>query len=541
MKEINTQNIIISLANIVENTYYSCIDFFGINDKINLGIKIYYKGEKRQEKTIYFFSFNKYHIYKYNCIIDKKLDCLLINNEYQSLLRNFKNINNIKQINSNLKLKQLYLRKPYCNTKKNISLINNSWHFINIYNYYFCFCRGLNCTYEKITQKCKYFFYLYIIDNNRHIYNKTDYLFGDFLYNNFSSDDVYPIFEEMINQNLPVHYLTQDNDIIKKHCGNKKQCISILPVLSYNEIIDGDFLEKYLSLILKLKAAISGAKFFYINNLFYNINYITHISVGHGVSFFKHFLYANISYYGNKIYNKILIPSSKRLIYMAKKYGWTDENIIKINLPRWDKYNINNEYNLKNKIIFIMFTWRDPKKNGTISTDYFKNILNLINNHLLINLIKKRNIKLYFTLHHKLNEFKSKIKYSKYIKYIEEKQISEILSKTSLLISDFSSIIFDLIYRKKPYIIFIPDSNFSYIHNNYIEDYYKLIKDMKTGKLYFKNKFFTINGALNKIFYYINNNFKLEKSLVRFYDSFGFKKENATKKFIEYIKCLKNL
>ena len=58
--------------------------------------------------------------------------------------------------------------------------------------------------------------------------------------------------------------------------------------------------------------------------------------------------------------------------------------------------------------------------------------------------------------------------------------------------SDFSSIIFDIIYRNKPFIIFIPDSNYSDIKNKYTYNYYNLIKDMKEGKILFKNKYFNV-------------------------------------------------
>ena len=162
----------------------------------------------------------------------------------------------------------------------------------------------------------------------------------------------------------------------------KSNCLIIIPVNNKKEIIDGNFLEKYLTLILRLKATISGAEFFCINDLFYNIEYITHISLGHGISYLKHFLYSNYSYYGKNRYNKILIPFSKKLLSVAKNYGWNDENIIKINLPRWDKYNDSKELleiKNSNKSVFIMFTWRDLAKNGRISKDYFKNIVFLCN------------------------------------------------------------------------------------------------------------------------------------------------------------------
>ena len=377
-------------------------------------------------------------------------------------------------------------------------------------------------------------FYLTVIYNNKDIYNKTDYLLADFFYNKeSSSDDAYPVFEEMINQNLPAHYLTQNIDIYNKYCKNRIRCLKILPVKKINAIIDGDFLEKYLTLILKIKSAITGAVFLSINHLFYNIDYITYISLGHGVSFFKYYLYLNNSYYGNKRYNKILIPPSKKLISVAIKYGWADENIIKINLPRWDKYN---KFEEKNNSIFIMFTWRLIKKNRNISVDYFKNIFNLINNHLLIKTIQKYNITLYFAIHHMFSEYRTKIIYNQYIKFIQENQISNILSKADLLVTDFSSIIFDIIYRKKPFVIYIPDSNLSDNKKNYNKNYYRIIKEIKEGLIQFKNKYFNIKEAINKIIFYIKNNFELEKNLIKFYNSFNFEKQNGTQKFIDYLK-----
>ena len=130
---------------------------------------------------------------------------------------------------------------------------------------------------------------------------------------------------------------------------NKSNCLSIILVNKKNRVINGDFLEKYLSLFLRIKATISGAIFFCIKNLFYYIDYITHICVGHGISILKQFLYSPNQYYGSKRYNKILLPPSDIIISIAKKHGWKDNNIIKINLPKWDKYKYYNNDN-KEKI-----------------------------------------------------------------------------------------------------------------------------------------------------------------------------------------------
>ena len=135
-------------------------------------------------------------------------------------------------------------------------------------------------------------------------------------------------------------------------------------------------------------------------------------------------------------------------------------------------------------------------------------------------------------------KYKDKFKLHNNLKYINEIEISNILKTTNLIITDFSSIIFDIIYRQRPFIIFIPDSNDLQIINNYTEKYSKLILDIKNGIIEFENKFYNVNETVNKTIYYINNNFKLEPKLKKFYDSFEFKHDKSINKFIEFLKFL---
>jgi hypothetical protein len=432
-------------------------------------------------------------------------------------------------------------------TKTELNINFNEWHFINLFNNYCYFCKGIICSYKKIVQKFKYNFYLNIIDKNRYIYNKTDYLLADFIKKYYSTDDTYPIFVEMMKLNMPTHYMTEDFNLYNLYCSGINNCLSILFVDKINRTIDGDFLEKHLTLFLKLKATLSGAIFFYIDNLFYNIDYITHICVGHGVSILKDFLYAPHSYYGSNNYNKILLPPSKSIISIAKNRGWKEDNIIKINLPRWDKYkkHYNDLYYSKNNeeitenSIYMMFTWRQMKRNKTISKYYIKNIFKLIGDKQLIKVLKEKNITLYFTLHHKLQKYIKLFKKNTFIKYIVENKISKCLSKSNLVISDFSSIIFDFICRKKPYILYIPDIYDPQLENIYVKNYIKIINSFKKDLFHFENKYFEVNETINKIIYYVNNNFILEKKLEDFYNKFSFKSGSNIKDFINYLINLK--
>ena len=61
---------------------------------------------------------------------------------------------------------------------------------------------------------------------------------------------------------------------------------------------------------------------------------------------------------------------------------------------------------------------------------------------------------------------------------------------------------------------------------------------MKNGTIHFMNKYFEINEAINKIIYYIDNDFNLEPKLKIFYDSFQLKKGHYINKFINYLNYL---
>ena len=535
--ELLDKNIILySIPNIYKNKYFECIEFFNINEKVNLGFKIYNDDKNKVINSINIFILNNTILYKNNKHInDYIFEPININYNYILLSNKFKDINK----NKKLKLIKSFFLYPHLTLRRFTSILYNQWIFKNIYNIYFCFCIGENCFQSKISQKCKYYFYLNIINNNRNIYEKTDYLFIDFILAELSSDDVYPIFEKMVKEYKLVHYITEKLYIYNQYCYQNTKCLTIIYVSKTNYTMNGDFLEKYLTLFLKLKAVISAraTPFNFATNLFYNLEYVTYIGVGHGISFFKYFLYEPKGTYGIYQNDKLVLPPSDKLIDLTKKYGWEDKNIIKMNLPRWEKYD--KFPILENKSIFIMFTWRDLKYKKIISPYYFKNIINLIDNDKLYNEIIGNNITVYFSIHHLLNKYIYKIKQkyenNRYIKFINTNNISECLLKVDLVVSDFSSIIFDLIYRRKPFVIFIPDANDPDIKDIYKKDYYELIECMKNGTIEFMNKYFELNETVNKIIYYINNNFKLEPELNKFYDSFQFKNRHYIKKFINYL------
>ena len=531
-KKENDNNIIYSYPNIVLNKYFSCIEYINVNDKGEFGF-IFFR-LKDENYPIYLFS---EEIINYDNL--KSRNDIYFNPQY--VLHNYlalkKEIDNNAISNKPFLLKSSFVQEPICDFKSNIDK-NDEWSFMNIYNEYFCFCKGSSCL-KKNHQNCKYYIYLSIIDSNRDIYSKTDHLLADFFIKSRTADYAFPVFKEMLRQNMKVHYMTEKPQIIEEYCEGENPCLKIVKVINGNRNIDGDFLEKNLELILKLKTVITASTFFAKTNIFYDIEYLIYINLNHGVQFFKHFLYNKYLHYQR--YNKILIPPSEIIFNVTKRYGWEDENIIKIGLPKWDSYNEVQNTN-DDKSVFLMFTWREMNPGKGISKDYLNNIINFIKNKRFLRALIDFNIFFFASFHSMvpwkritLKDKSHRIKY----KFITEDEISDTLSRASLVITDFSSVLFENICRKKPYVMYIPDANDPNLKDIYIQGYYDIINGFKNGTTYFKNIFYDIEKAVDKVVYYIKNNFILDDELIQFYKELNLSGGNNTMAFVEYVKNLK--
>ena len=341
----------------------------------------------------------------------------------------------------------------------------------------------------------------------RYLYPKTHYLLSDFFDENIESSEAFPIFQEMLKRNIKVHYITMSWEIYNKFYLSNKESQKELLIIYGVQKINGNILEKFFELFLRLKAVIAAEKYDSIDNLFYNIDYIIYIFLGHGVTYIKSYLYND--YLSPKRYNKILLPPSKIILNLALKAGWKEENIIKFGYPKWDNYRLHNTKKsfYKNskrnqRAIFMMFTWRKLKKGKNVSFLYYNNILKLLNDTEINKQLYLNNIKLYFCYHHALREKKIiDIGSNTNIRFINQNEISKLLKNSSLIITDFSSILFDAIVQKKPLILYIPDGLDPNLQDSYENEYYETITKIKNGTIYLGEVFFDLDKVVNKVIY----------------------------------------
>ena len=549
--ETDNKKTVNSLPHIYLGKYLKCTEIFNYKENIKFGLMVF---RKLAFYKIFFYSKDLINYKDKSHLNDDEFDPDIIRTNFMKTVEEIKS----QKFTEPYSLKKAYFRKPIFDLRRNYIRTNSLWIFRNFYNDYYCFCVGNNCfkNPEGIPQTCKFLYYIVIIDKERYAFPKTDYIFVDFIFKSLTADDTYPVFQEMKKQNYPVHYITEKDDIKNKYCQNNTKCDTIIPINENTYFTFGDFFENYLPLVLRTKAFISCKEkhFHRVGYLFYRIEYVTYIAVGHGVCYFKDYLFNKNRIYGSNRNNKIVVPPNQELVNIAVNHGWEEENIIKLNLPRWDRYNnpLNNggitdafSGNITSNSILVMFTWRMSIKYwlDNISPYYISNMTKLLLNEKLAKALSANGITLYVSFHRYLkekhqNEIKEILEKNKNIKIIEQNDLAECLSKTNLVVSDFSSVIFDLMYRGKPFVMYIPDADDPYLDRIYSNDYVDLIHRMNNGTFKTENKCNTVDETVDKIIFYIKTKFKIDDKLKKYFQFFDFKAGNNIGKFINYLLSL---
>ncbi len=194
--------------------------------------------------------------------------------------------------------------------------------------------------------------------------------------------------------------------------------------------------------------------------------------------------------------------------FISKEFGY-DEEVIYTGFARYDYLE-----NIEKRQILLMPTWREylyhVSDEEFIKTKYYKEYQGIINNFDLIHLLEKYNYELVFYPHYEMQRFITHFSTSSdkvIIASLNEYSVPDLLKECSLLITDYSSVFFDVAYLKKPVV---------YNHFDYTE--YRN-SNYKTGYFsYEKNGFGPVvqqrEDLIKEIEKYLNNNFQVEQCYV---------------------------
>ncbi|QBO36607.1 hypothetical protein EQG49_09030 [Periweissella cryptocerci] len=180
----------------------------------------------------------------------------------------------------------------------------------------------------------------------------------------------------------------------------------------------------------------------------------------HGVTAFKKTTYfRNAANRGSFDLVITTSPAEEKIVhdywnYPANKIGLTG-------FSRWDVLT-DKSAEQPMKRIFVMPTWRtwleDLPAEDFMQTDYYQHFASLLTNQRMMDLLKQHNLKLVFFLHPKFKDYVDSFagEKSDYVEIYKfgDIQVNEEIMKSSLMITDYSSVAWDTFYMHKPVIFY---------------------------------------------------------------------------------------
>ncbi len=180
-------------------------------------------------------------------------------------------------------------------------------------------------------------------------------------------------------------------------------------------------------------------------------------------------------------------------------FGYKAKNIIVTGLSRWDVVEDRSHEPTESgkQEVFLMPTWRnwlDEVEEGEfILSDYYKAYNALLNSDELHETLKQNNLLLNFYVHPKfmpyVSHFTSDHEHVRVIQFGEEK-INDLLMRSSMLITDYSSVAWEMYYQKKPVLFFHFDlSKYSELQGSYMDLNKELFGDVAYSSAELVGKF----------------------------------------------------
>ncbi len=146
--------------------------------------------------------------------------------------------------------------------------------------------------------------------------------------------------------------------------------------------------------------------------------------------------------------------------------GYPEDEVPITGFARWDVLHDKSEGHREILMMPTWRTWLDDAENEIFAeSDYCKNYMALLNDPKLDELLKEYDVTLNFYLHPKFRKFITEFSVvSDHIRLIPfgEEPLNELMMQCSLLITDFSSVAWDVYYMKKPVLFYhfdIEDAN----------------------------------------------------------------------------------
>lgn len=334
--------------------------------------------------------------------------------------------------------------------------------------------------------------------------------------------DMFSFFKYLQANNIPSRYILLKRNNL--YCELKKQ----------NKLKDIIVLHRYEQLFTKCANEISRAKAILASfgikrrfgALLANNPCFKYIFAQHGSIFLKESV---LELYSENNYNYIISATKKESELYDSHRLWQNGTQIKCGLPRWDAL-YRKPHNKKN--IFVFFTWRTSIEGHPDSHKiYSDRIFDFLCDERLNKLLSDNNINLNIAMHHAMLRNNGTIDVPKNVNIISTDKISDAIKESDLCITDYSSIIFDFMYLDIPVIFYRFDDDIKYPDER--DNQNAASAKSKDDQLY--NCLYSKNDVINKIEFYIKNDFKLEPEFKDINNNIFWERSDICKHLYEII------
>lgn len=190
--------------------------------------------------------------------------------------------------------------------------------------------------------------------------------------------------------------------------------------------------------------------------------------LSHGISYRDLHVYFNSMAHEN--YYTIVASKIEKDNIGRPPYKIIPEHIFITGYPRYDRL----EQAEDEHIITIAFTWRsfmwNMTKDAFVNSEYYKVYSSIFDNKELLDIIESKGYKIKLKMHPRMEMYKDVLSLPQGITLWEDSvTYKEIFEKSSLMITDYSSAVFDLAYLNKPVVYYQPD--YAYLMDNSKEQY----------------------------------------------------------------------
>lgn len=226
-------------------------------------------------------------------------------------------------------------------------------------------------------------------------------------------------------------------------------------------------------------------------------------------------------YYNVTKMDRFICGAYPEFEYIDKTFGYPKGNVCYTGFCRFDGWHTNSHLN--NRIVLIMPTWREwiadedyrlEAYEGTKiipETEYFRMWIGFLNDPQIEIIAKDLDVRFVFYPHRNMQKYMNYFpKSTKHLTLLSAKDadIQQLLRDASMMITDYSSVFFDMLYMKKPVVYYQFDYN-KFRQRQYGEGYFDY-KDNPFGHSYATKE--EVFGELKKI---IENSFVPDERYIK--------------------------